>query len=218
MASSKRRTGQWTREEEEYSAKIGELFQLGQLPNVPEGMTMRALLASVLNCSPMRVSKKFSGEQAIGKRSYRHLGEVDDSLRSLEEAFHRSVRGIGALTTSLLGTSGLPTPAETAPAPRPRKRQRPNSRPPPPPWNAGGHGPADKRRNHTLPPQNAAEQQHYWWYQDSRRVQPPPNVMQGSGGQHYPPHPYHYAQHQPLPPPPPHYYYPPPPPEYYHYQ
>lgn len=53
-------------EEEAYAEKVAELFKTGRVPNCPEGTTMRALLADLLNCAPMRVSKKFSGERAIG--------------------------------------------------------------------------------------------------------------------------------------------------------
>ena len=45
-----RRLGQWTREEEAYAEKVAELFKTGRVPNCPEGTTMRALLADLLNC------------------------------------------------------------------------------------------------------------------------------------------------------------------------
>ena len=64
------------REEEAYAEKVAELFKTGRVPNCPEGTTMRALLADLLNCAPMRVSKKFSGERAIGKCSYKRLSLI----------------------------------------------------------------------------------------------------------------------------------------------
>ena len=99
-----RRLGQWTREEEAYAEKVAELFKTGRVPNCPEGTTMRALLADLLNCAPMRVSKKFSGERAIGKCSYKRssadLDEEEAELKPLEQAFHDSVRGMGHLKMS----------------------------------------------------------------------------------------------------------------------
>ena len=99
-----RRLGQWTREEEAYAEKVAELFKTGRVPNCPEGTTMRALLAELLNCAPMRVSKKFSGERAIGKCSYKRssadLDEEEAELKPLEQAFHDSVRGMGHLKMS----------------------------------------------------------------------------------------------------------------------
>ena len=95
------------REEEAYAEKVAELFKTGRVPNCPEGTTMRALLAELLNCAPMRVSKKFSGERAIGKCSYKRssadLDEEEAELKPLEQAFHDSVRGMGHLKMSARG-------------------------------------------------------------------------------------------------------------------
>ena len=89
--------------------------------NIPtqEGITLRVLLSRLLNCQPMRVSKKYSGEAwaTHGKRPYTPAryeavpSQPDAAeLGRLEGAFHRSLRPGAQLTTSLLGTSGLPTP------------------------------------------------------------------------------------------------------------
>ena len=84
-----------------------------------EGITLRVLLSRLLNCQPMRVSKKYSGEAwgTHGKRPYTPAryeavpSQPDAAeLGRLEGAFHRSLRPGAQLTTSLLGTSGLPTP------------------------------------------------------------------------------------------------------------
>lgn len=105
-------------EEEAYAEKVAALFKTGRVPNCPEGLTMRALLADLLNCAPMRVSKKFSGERAIGKCSYKRvqddLSKEEEDLKPLEEAFHRSLRGVGHLKMSLAHTSNLMTPVEAA--------------------------------------------------------------------------------------------------------
>ena len=66
-----------------------------------------------------QVSKKYSGEAwaTHGKRPYTPAryeavpSQPDTAeLGRLEGAFHRSLRPGAQLTTSLLGTSGLPTP------------------------------------------------------------------------------------------------------------
>lgn len=114
--SPDQRAGQWTPQEIAYASKIGELFRVGRIPNCPEGITLRALLANLLNCAPMRISKKYSGDKALGKRTYRRAEfvaqaqQIQDELRLLEQAFHTSVRGTGVLKMSLLGTSNLATP------------------------------------------------------------------------------------------------------------
>ena len=64
--------------------------------------------------------KKYSGEAWAhrGKRPYRHVGPPDaatvDGLFRVENAFHRALRPGATLHTSLLGTSGLATPAGAA--------------------------------------------------------------------------------------------------------
>ncbi len=124
----------------------------GRLPNVPDNTSLRVLLSTVLNCSPMRITKKFSGRNALPRGRYRRTAAPEpaalERLRTLERAFHRRVRDDGAkLTTSLCGTYDLPTPQSlvdattTAQAPVGRrsptaKRSRSRSRtasPDPPP-------------------------------------------------------------------------------------
>lgn len=207
------RTGQWAREEEEYALKIFDLFQKGIAPNIPDGVTMRALLATVLNCSPMRVSKKFSGEQAIGKRSYRrrlihpHSGEVlreIEILRRLELEFHRAVRGVGQLTTSLLGTSDLPTPAELFPAhhkaaaAKPPSRKRPRltrsawHRQPAPPTFTPDVLASDVYASYPPPPSYPAPYYAHYY--------PPPMVPHHAHDRYYPSRVYHHQGHLPRPP------------------
>mmetsp|Transcript_37235 Transcript_37235/g.37921 ORF Transcript_37235/g.37921 Transcript_37235/m.37921 type:complete len:254 (-) Transcript_37235:347-1108(-) len=61
------RTGKWTEEEELYTQKMIELFLSGKLQIQPEeGRSLRAYLARKLNCSPMRISKKFSELDFLG--------------------------------------------------------------------------------------------------------------------------------------------------------
>lgn len=111
-----KRIGHWTDSEEEYSDKIAELFKLGTLPNCPEKTTLRLLLSQLLNCPPMRISKKFTGERAIGKNSYHPSKKNEDlsaekkELEVLEQKFHESVVGKGILTCSLFNIGGTPNP------------------------------------------------------------------------------------------------------------
>jgi hypothetical protein len=60
--------GKWTRREELYAGQLIKNFVNGTLPDCQEGCTLRAYLARKLECAPMRISKKFSG-QNLGKVS-----------------------------------------------------------------------------------------------------------------------------------------------------
>lgn len=59
------RKGKWTIEEEEFTTRIIEYFNTGLL-ELPEGTTLRSYLADKLNCDPMRITKKFSGNLGLG--------------------------------------------------------------------------------------------------------------------------------------------------------
>ena len=60
------RRGKWTAEEEAYSSRLITEFKLGLLP-LTDGTTLRTFLSKLLNCDPMRISKKFVGQNCIGK-------------------------------------------------------------------------------------------------------------------------------------------------------
>ena len=66
------RKGKWTLEEEMYTNKVIEVFNLGilKLHGHEKGVTLRAYLANKLGCDPMRITKKFTGNASIGKRVY----------------------------------------------------------------------------------------------------------------------------------------------------
>ncbi|OQR96270.1 hypothetical protein THRCLA_22016, partial [Thraustotheca clavata] len=66
----KLRWGKWTREEEAYTTRLIADFTAGLLTDVTNGTTMRSWLSTKLRCCPMRISKKFVGEQSIGKRMF----------------------------------------------------------------------------------------------------------------------------------------------------
>lgn len=68
------RRGKWTSEEENYANKLILEFKMGTLP-LTDGTTLRTFLSKLLNCDPMRISKKFVGARCIGKvRIYPCLG------------------------------------------------------------------------------------------------------------------------------------------------
>jgi hypothetical protein len=66
------RRGKWTTEEEAYANRLIYEFKLGLLP-LTDGTTLRTFLSKLLNCDPMRISKKFVGQNCIGKVSYSYL-------------------------------------------------------------------------------------------------------------------------------------------------
>ncbi|DBA01643.1 TPA: hypothetical protein N0F65_010294, partial [Lagenidium giganteum] len=64
------RKGKWTSEESAYCDRLIEEFKKGNLP-LAEGTTLRTFLSKLLNCDPMRISKKYTGDQCIGKIIFR---------------------------------------------------------------------------------------------------------------------------------------------------
>ena len=60
------RRGKWTVEEEGYANRLIHEFKSGLLP-LTDGTTLRTFLSKLLNCDPMRISKKFVGGNCIGK-------------------------------------------------------------------------------------------------------------------------------------------------------
>mmetsp|Transcript_6143 Transcript_6143/g.12310 ORF Transcript_6143/g.12310 Transcript_6143/m.12310 type:complete len:665 (+) Transcript_6143:186-2180(+) len=64
------RRGKWTVEEEAYANRLIQEFKAGLLP-LTDGTTLRTFLSKLLNCDPMRISKKFVGSNCIGKQVFR---------------------------------------------------------------------------------------------------------------------------------------------------
>lgn len=64
------RRGKWTPEEEAYASRLIMEFKAGLLP-LTDGTTLRTFLSKLLNCDPMRISKKFVGSNCIGKQVFR---------------------------------------------------------------------------------------------------------------------------------------------------
>ena len=66
---SRLRRGKWTVEEEAYVARVIQDFNSGFL-DAPAGTTLRTYLSEKLQCDPMRITKKFTGDACIGKRVF----------------------------------------------------------------------------------------------------------------------------------------------------
>ena len=64
------RRGKWSLEEEAYASRLIVEFKAGLLP-LTDGTTLRTFLSKLLNCDPMRISKKFVGSNCIGKQVFR---------------------------------------------------------------------------------------------------------------------------------------------------
>ena len=67
--SASLRRGKWTAEEEAYVTQVIHDFSSGYL-NAPAGTTLRSYLSSKLQCDPMRITKKYTGDACIGKRVF----------------------------------------------------------------------------------------------------------------------------------------------------
>jgi hypothetical protein len=67
--SGQLRRGKWTVEEEAYVARVIQDFNSGYL-KASAGTTLRTYLSDKLNCDPMRITKKFTGDACIGKRVF----------------------------------------------------------------------------------------------------------------------------------------------------
>jgi hypothetical protein len=66
-ASPPLRRGKWTAEEEAYAHATIHDFNSGYL-DAPPGTTLRSYLSQTLECEPMRITKKFTGDASIGKK------------------------------------------------------------------------------------------------------------------------------------------------------
>lgn len=73
------RRGKWTPEEEAYANRLIQEFKAGLLP-LTDGTTLRTFLSKLLNCDPMRISKKFVGSNCIGKQVFRRRTADINSL------------------------------------------------------------------------------------------------------------------------------------------
>ena len=86
------RRGKWTTEEEAYANRLIQEFKAGLLP-LTDGTTLRTFLSKLLNCDPMRISKKFVGQNCIGKQVFKRRQADLDKLTSNDLARNRQIMG-----------------------------------------------------------------------------------------------------------------------------
>jgi hypothetical protein len=79
------RRGKWTAEEETYVARVIQDFNSGFL-NAPAGTTLRSYLSDKLQCDPMRITKKFTGDSCIGKRVFHPVVRSAANASSVDKA------------------------------------------------------------------------------------------------------------------------------------
>jgi len=94
------RRGKWTVEEERFVKRIIHDFNNGTLEAAP-GTTLRNYLSEKLNCDPMRITKKFTGEDSIGKRVFHPVENDADAVdaarrevAALEAQWHRKLQSM----------------------------------------------------------------------------------------------------------------------------
>jgi len=127
-AASKRkqnglRRGKWTTEEELYAARLIQEFKSGLLP-LTDGTTLRTFLSKLLNCDPMRISKKFVGGNCIGKQVFRR--RQADMERLSPEEIEKSRQELAELETKFLERVA-------------QSNRKPSPRPVPDPFNLQRH-------------------------------------------------------------------------------
>ncbi|KAG5189014.1 hypothetical protein JKP88DRAFT_267420 [Tribonema minus] len=105
---------EWFNEEVKYFEYVFELFKDGLLQHVETNVTFRELMAAVLQCEVMRISKKFTGDARIGHLRFPKAPQRLLSPAEIEEKTHE----LNELEASYLAQRAVI---------RPRKRQR-NSR------------------------------------------------------------------------------------------
>mmetsp|Transcript_351 Transcript_351/g.832 ORF Transcript_351/g.832 Transcript_351/m.832 type:complete len:405 (-) Transcript_351:199-1413(-) len=88
------RSGRWFPEEELYCQSLITAFKNGTLP-IPDKTRLRDFLSRVFHCDPMRISKKYEGQDSVGKLIFRRQEEAVNSaggitlmqLKALERDF-----------------------------------------------------------------------------------------------------------------------------------
>lgn len=136
------RRGKWTPEEEAYANRLIQEFKAGLLP-LTDGTTLRTFLSKLLNCDPMRISKKFVGSNCIGKQVFRRrtadinrltpeqIQQSRAELSELERRFLERVAQTNRVKSS--GVAGGGGGAAVAAATEKAKEEMDNN-PPSPPW------------------------------------------------------------------------------------
>mmetsp|Transcript_27424 Transcript_27424/g.41523 ORF Transcript_27424/g.41523 Transcript_27424/m.41523 type:complete len:753 (+) Transcript_27424:258-2516(+) len=136
------RRGKWTPEEEAYANRLIQEFKAGLLP-LTDGTTLRTFLSKLLNCDPMRISKKFVGSNCIGKQVFRRrtadinrltpeqIQQSRTELSELERRFLERVAQTNRVKSSGVGGGGG---AATVSASTEKVKDDMDNAPPSPPW------------------------------------------------------------------------------------
>lgn len=140
------RRGKWTPEEEAYANRLIQEFKAGLLP-LTDGTTLRTFLSKLLNCDPMRISKKFVGSNCIGKQVFRRrtadlnrltpeqIQKSRAELSELERRFLERVAQTNRVKTNGVGGAGPPTGPGPVGVDGIKKEDFENTmNPPSPPW------------------------------------------------------------------------------------
>jgi hypothetical protein len=147
------RRGKWTAEEEAYATRLIHEFKGGLLP-LTDGTTLRTFLSKLLNCDPMRISKKFVGGNCIGKQVFRRrtpdinrltpeqIQQSRVELSELERRFLERVAQTNRVKSSGVANGGGNGAAIVSLAVTGLnvKEEMGDNAPPSPPWLAPPHG------------------------------------------------------------------------------
>ncbi|OQR96303.1 hypothetical protein THRCLA_07325 [Thraustotheca clavata] len=117
--NSTKRSGRWTKEEEDYATRLINDFDKGILP-LPDGILLRMFLAKTLQCDPMRISKKFAGVLPKSKQTYVRNLSVIDTMSYQEQLQNR--RELAALEHQFFIATNQISPPEIASLP-PNERE-----------------------------------------------------------------------------------------------
>ncbi|EQC33443.1 hypothetical protein SDRG_08957 [Saprolegnia diclina VS20] len=102
-----KRSGRWTKEEEEYANHLIREFDHGVLP-LPDGILLRVFLAKTLQCDPMRISKKFAGVLPKSKQTYLRDTAALHNMSDADRMQRR--RDLAVLERRFLVATGQVTP------------------------------------------------------------------------------------------------------------
>ncbi|KAK7230574.1 DNA binding protein [Aureococcus anophagefferens] len=119
------RGGKWTEAEERYAALIVARFSDGTFPGLRGGESLRNLLADLLQCTGMRVTKKYSRTRLLRKTAFVRAGELGaDGVEALESARAAFLAdepyycpASRAARDAEVSGAAAPTPAPADPAP-----------------------------------------------------------------------------------------------------
>ena len=113
------RRGKWSFEEEEFTHIIINTFKEGILP-IADGTTLRTYVSGQLHCAPMRITKKYSKDDAIGKQCYKsnlHMPrdewirkslEAKDLIYQARSKFHRAILMRNHIDLSMVAPDPFP--------------------------------------------------------------------------------------------------------------